>query len=163
MRPRLPRTGRAIPRKSSRRQRFCIVIASLPRSTAIRQIGLFPKLSRMAIAREVDFPKISQQAVTYARDHVFERSAVQDERTILQSAMDRSMGQASASQVRAEFDRRATQGEFRTVAGAPGAAGEQYTTAAMLRMEKETVARMQEGNRQDRFALSEAHVSERRL
>jgi conjugative relaxase-like TrwC/TraI family protein len=97
--------------------------------------------------QEVDSPKIAQQAVTYARDHVFERSAVQDERAILQSAMDRSMGQASASQVRAEFNRRAAQGEFRTVAGAPGAAGEQYTTAAMLRMEKETVARMQEGNR----------------
>jgi hypothetical protein len=96
--------------------------------------------------QEVDSPKIAQQSVTYARDHVFERSAVQDERAILQSAMDRSMGQASSSQVRAEFNRRAAQGEFRTVAGAPGAAGDQYTTAAMLRMEKETVARMQEGN-----------------
>jgi len=64
--------------------------------------------------QEVDSPKMAQQAVTYARDHVFERSAVQDERAILQSAMDRSMGQASASQVRAEFDRRTTQGEFRT-------------------------------------------------
>ena len=97
--------------------------------------------------QEVDSPKMAQQAVTYARDHVFERSAVQDERAILQSAMDRSMGQASAREVRAEFDRRAAQGEFRTVAGAPGAAGEQYTTAAMLRMERETVSRMQEGNR----------------
>ena len=97
--------------------------------------------------QEVDSSKISQQAVTYARDHVFERSAVQDERAILQSAMDRSMGQASASQVRAEFDRRVAQGEFRTVQGAAGTAGDQYTTAVMLRMEKETVARMQEGNR----------------
>ncbi len=44
--------------------------------------------------------------MTYARDHVFERSAVQDERAILQAAMDRSMGQASSSQVRQEFDRR---------------------------------------------------------
>jgi hypothetical protein len=106
----------------------------------------------------VDSSKVAQQAVTYARDHSFERSAVQDERAILQSAMDRSMGQASASQVRAEFDRRAAQGEFRTVAGAPGAAGEQYTTATMLHMEKETVARMQEGNRQDRFAMSEERI-----
>ena len=105
--------------------------------------------------QEVDSPKMAQQAVTYARDHSFERSAVQDERSILQSAMDRSMGQASASQVRTEFDRRAAQGEFRTVEGAPGAAGEQYTTAAMLRMERETVSRMQEGNRQDYFALSD--------
>jgi hypothetical protein len=96
--------------------------------------------------QEVDSPRMAQQAVTYARDHVFERSAVQDERAILQSAMDRSMGQASASQVRAEFDRRTGQGEFRTVAHSPGAAGERYTTAAMLRMERETIQRMQEGN-----------------
>jgi conjugative relaxase-like TrwC/TraI family protein len=105
--------------------------------------------------QNVDSPKVAQQAVTYARDHSFERSAVQDERAILQSAMDRSMGQASASQVRAEFDRRTAQGEFRTVEGGPGAAGKQYTTAAMLRMERETISRMQEGNHQDRFALSD--------
>jgi conjugative relaxase-like TrwC/TraI family protein len=104
--------------------------------------------------KEVGSPKMAQQAVTYARDHVFERSAIRNERAILHSAMDRSMGQASAREVREEFDRRAAQGEFRTVAGLPGAAGKQYTTAAMLRMEKETIARMQEGNRQDRFALS---------
>ncbi len=109
--------------------------------------------------QEVDSPKMAQQAVTYARDHVFERSAVQDERAILQAAMDRSMGQASASQVRTEFDRRIAQGEFRTVEHAPGAAGEQYTTAAMLRMERETVGRMQEGNR---AALSNPSLVEQR-
>ena len=66
--------------------------------------------------------RISPSNPTYARDHSFERSAVQDERAILRSAMDRSMGQASASQVRAEFDRRSALGEFQTVTGAPGAA-----------------------------------------
>ncbi len=109
--------------------------------------------------QEVDSPRMAQQAVTFARDHVFERSAVQDERAILQSAMDRSMGQASASQVRAEFDRRTAQGEFRTVAHSPGAAGERYTTAAMLRMERETVQRMQEGNR---VALGNAPLADAR-
>jgi hypothetical protein len=105
------------------------------------------KALRNGHRQEVDSLKIAQQAVTYARDHSFERSAVQDERAILQSALDRSMGQANASQVRAEFDRRAALGEFRMVQGAPGAAGEQYTTGAMLRMERDTVAIMQEGNR----------------
>ncbi len=116
-----------------------------------------------AHGREADAPRLAQQAVTYARDHAFERSAVQDERAILQAAMDRSMGQASAREVRAEFNRRAAEGEFRAVEGAPGAAGEQYTTAAMLRMERETIGRMQEGNRQDRFALSEERVREETL
>jgi conjugative relaxase-like TrwC/TraI family protein len=108
--------------------------------------------------QEVDSTRMAQQAVTYARDHVFERSAVQDERAILQSTMDRSMGHASAAQVRTEFDRRAAQGEFQTVEGAPGAAGRQYTTAAMLHMERETVGRMQEGNRRDRSALSDEQI-----
>jgi hypothetical protein len=35
--------------------------------------------------------KTVQQSVTYSRNHVFERSAVQDERAILQAAMDRNM------------------------------------------------------------------------
>ncbi len=104
--------------------------------------------------QEFDPPKAAQQAVTYARDHVFERSAVQDERVILQAAMDRSMGQASASQVRQEFDRRVTQGEFRTVQHGPHASAQQFTTAAMIRMEREIVGRMQEGNRQDAFSLA---------
>ncbi len=69
------------------------------------------------------------------------------------------MGQASASQVRAEFDRRTAQGEFRTVAHSPGAAGERYTTAAMLRMERETIQRMQEGNR---AALGNAPLADAR-
>ncbi len=104
--------------------------------------------------QEIEQPKVAQQAVTYAHDHVFKRSAVQDERAILKAAMDRSMGQASASQVRDEFDRRTSQGEFRTVAQSPGAASEQFTTAAMVRMERETIGRMQEGNRGYRFSLS---------
>jgi conjugative relaxase-like TrwC/TraI family protein len=95
---------------------------------------------------EVDSPKIAQQAVTYARDHVFEKSSVQDERAIMTAAMDRSMGHATSTQVRAELDRRAAEGEFRAVENTPASAGRQYTTAAMLRMERETIGRMREGN-----------------
>ena len=101
-------------------------------------------------AREVDSPKVAQQAVTYAREHVFERSAVQDERTILRAALERSMGQASASRVREEFERRAQdRSEFRAVEHGPKSAGRQFTTAVMVQMEREIVSRMQEGN----FAL----------
>src|SRR3984885_5812842 len=59
--------------------------------------------------------KTVQQSVTYSRNHVFERAAVQDERAILQAAMDRSMGQATYSQVRHEFEQRVMRGEFRAV------------------------------------------------
>ena len=92
-----------------------------------------PELNRSAVT--------AQQAVTYARDHLFERSAVLNSRDILEAALNRGMGETTYAQVRQEFAHRAARGEFRTVG-----AGQQYTTATMLRMEREIVAKMQEGN-----------------
>ena len=101
-------------------------------------------------AQQIGTPKVAQQAVTYAREHVFERSAVQDERAILQAALERSMGQASAAQVRGEFERRAADhSEFQTANHALKSAGRQFITTAMIQMERAIVDRMQEGN----FAL----------
>jgi conjugative relaxase-like TrwC/TraI family protein len=88
--------------------------------------------------------RIAQQAVTYARDHLFERSAVLNRRDILEAALNRGMGETTYAHVRQEFAQRAARGEFRTVDHA--GARQQFTTAAMLRMEREIVARMQEGN-----------------
>ena len=88
----------------------------------------------------------ARQAVTYARDHVFERSAVEDRRDILEAALNRGMGQTTIAQVRQEFERRVQTGEF--IAVEHVGAGQQYTTAAMLRMEREIIGHMQEGNRQ---------------
>ncbi|MGA3104871.1 MAG: MobF family relaxase [Terriglobales bacterium] len=87
-----------------------------------------------------------RQAVTYARNHVFERSAVQDERTILQAAISRSMAQATYEQVRQEFAQRVQRGEFVAVGPIEGRAAPMYTTVEMIRMEQEIVARMQSGN-----------------
>ncbi len=89
----------------------------------------------------------AQRAVTWARDHVFERSAVQDSRAILETALVRGMGETTYAQVRQELDRRISAGEFREVAHS--GVGRQYTTAAMAGMEREIVVRMQEGNRRD--------------
>ncbi len=47
--------------------------------------------------------------------------------------------------IRQEFDRRVRAGEFREVAH--NGAGQQFTTTGMIRMEREIIARMQEGNR----------------
>ncbi len=87
-----------------------------------------------------------RQAVTYARNHVFERSAVQDERSILQAAISRSMAQATYEQVRVEFAQRVQRGEFVAVGHAEGRAAPIYTTAEMVRMEREIIGRMQSGN-----------------
>src|SRR5713226_5295536 len=89
----------------------------------------------------------AKQAVTWARDHVFERSAVQDRRTILETALVRGMGETTYAQVRQEFERRIEAGEFREVSHV--GVGRQYTTAVMVRMEREIVGRMQQGNRRD--------------
>jgi hypothetical protein len=96
--------------------------------------------------------KAAQVSVTYARDHLFERSAVESERSIMTAALSRSMGEANFAQVRQEFNRRVQTGEFRapepnSKQHGPKHAGQQYTTAAMLRMERETIGQMQEGNR----------------
>ena len=95
-----------------------------------------PELNRSTVA--------AQQAVTYARDHLFERSAVLDRRDLLEAALNRGMGETTYAHVRQEFEQRAARGEFRTVDH--GGRGQQYTTAAMLRMEREIVTRMQEVN-----------------
>jgi conjugative relaxase-like TrwC/TraI family protein len=88
--------------------------------------------------------RIAQQAVTYARDHLFERSAVLDRRDLLEAALNRCMGETTYAHVRQEFAQRAARGEFRTVDHS--GRGQQYTTAAMLRMERDIITRMQEGN-----------------
>ncbi len=90
--------------------------------------------------------KTAQQAATYAHKHVFERSAVQDERAILGSMLDRSMGQLTYGEARREFARRVSTGEFRSVGQREGHAAPQYTTAEMVRMEREIIERMQSGN-----------------
>lgn len=87
----------------------------------------------------------AQQAVTWARDHVFERSAVQDRRAILESALARGMGRTTCSEIEQELNRRIRTGELREVA--QKRTEPQFTTNEMIRLEREVIARMQEGNR----------------
>jgi conjugative relaxase-like TrwC/TraI family protein len=87
----------------------------------------------------------AQSAVTWARDHVFERSAVQDCRAILETALARSMGETTYSSIQQEFQRRITTGEFQELSQI--GARRQYTTRTMAGMEREIANRMLEGNR----------------
>ena len=97
-------------------------------------------------ARSKEPERVTEQAVTYARRHVFERSAVRDERVVLQSVLDRGMGNINFQQAREELQLRVKTGEFRILEPQEGEAGRRYTTAEMIRLEKETISRMQEGN-----------------
>ena len=69
----------------------------------------------------------AKQAVTFARESIFEREAVADERTILRDALRRGMGEASYRDIKAEFDRRQETGEFRSVQGMKHSSGRSFT------------------------------------
>lgn len=94
---------------------------------------------------------IAQQAVTYARDHLFEKSAVQDRRSLYETALQRGMGDVTYGQVRQEVDRRFESGEFRQASAS--VRGPQMTTAAMLRAEREIIGILQKSNDQPRPML----------
>jgi len=87
----------------------------------------------------------ARQAVTYARDHLFEKDAVQDRRALYETALNRGMGEITYSQVRQEFEHRMQAGEFREAQAS--VRGPQITTAQMVRMEREILGQMQQGNR----------------
>jgi len=89
----------------------------------------------------------AQSAVTWARDHVFERSATQDGRAILETALARGMGETTYGNIQQEFQRRVNTGEFQELSQI--GARRQYTTRVMAGMEREIVRRMLEGNRRD--------------
>jgi hypothetical protein len=96
---------------------------------------------------------VARQAVTYARDHLFEKSAVQDRRALYETALQRGMGEVTYSQVRQEVDRRFESGEFRQTAAS--VRGPQITTAAMVRAEREIIDILQKSNDQHRPMLVE--------
>src|ERR1022692_3097017 len=54
--------------------------------------------------REPAQKTLAKEAVTFARDSIFEREAVADERAILRDALRRGMGEVSYREIRAEFD-----------------------------------------------------------
>ena len=96
---------------------------------------------------------IAQQSVTYARDHLFEKSAVQDRRALYETALQRGMGEVTYSQVQQEVDRRFESGEFRQASAS--VRGPQITTATMLRMEREIIDMLHKSNDQHRPMLVE--------
>ncbi len=87
-----------------------------------------------------------QQAITFARDHIFERTAVANRRDILTAAFNRALGNAKALDIYSEFERRVQAGEFCHVKS--DKAG-QYTTAAIIRREQEIIGHVQMGNKRE--------------
>jgi conjugative relaxase-like TrwC/TraI family protein len=87
----------------------------------------------------------TQSAVTFSKERNLEREAVVDERELLRDALRRSMGQATLTDVRAEFERRVNAGEFigrEQKASSPSRA---FTTREMLDYVCGTIQVMRDG------------------
>jgi conjugative relaxase-like TrwC/TraI family protein len=85
------------------------------------------------------------EAVTFARDGVFEREAVADERRILRDAMRRGMGETTYKDIRSEFEARRAAGDFQIVDGPKHASGRRFTTPATIAAEHANVEFMLQG------------------
>jgi conjugative relaxase-like TrwC/TraI family protein len=90
-------------------------------------------------------PVRAQEAITFARDHLFEREAVADERAIMTAALRRSMGEATFSEVRAEFSTRCEQGQFQTVGQRTYDSAQRFTTPETLAAERANIQQVRDG------------------
>ena len=89
-----------------------------------------------------------KEAVTWARDKVFEREAVGDERGIFRDALRRGMGELRYPEIRANFEARRDTGEFQEIAGPKHASGRLFTTRQVLGAERDVIRMMRDGQGQ---------------
>jgi len=87
----------------------------------------------------------AHEALTWARDKLFEREAVGDERAIFRDALRRGMGNVRHSEIRVSFEARQRAGEFLEIEGRKHASGRLFTTRAVMRAELDVVRMMQDG------------------
>ena len=87
----------------------------------------------------------AKEAVTFARDKIFEREAVADERMILRDALRRGMGETTYRDIRAEFDQRREAGDFNFVRGTKHSSGRSFTTPETIAAERANIRYVLEG------------------
>ncbi len=84
-------------------------------------------------------------AMVFAKEKVFEREAVADERVIMREALRRGMGEVSFATVQEEFHRRRDEGEFRSVQGQKHSSGRSFTTPETIAAERANVQHVLNG------------------
>lgn len=104
--------------------------------------------------------QLAHAAVSFARDRLYEREAVVDERHLFRDALRRGMGEVPYADVRHAIAARLAQGEFVIVEHTPLASGRQITTEQMRGMEKEIVHTMRAGQGQAEPILSHFAASQ---
>jgi len=87
----------------------------------------------------------AKEAVTFARESVFEREAVVDERRILRDAIRRRMGETTYREIRSEFETRRAAGDFKAVETPKYSSGRRFTTPETIAAERTNVEFMLSG------------------
>ena len=87
----------------------------------------------------------ARDAVAFAREKVFEREAVGDERVIMREALRRGMGEVSFTDVQEEFQRRRDEGDFRIVPGQKYSSGRSFTTPETIAAERANIQQVVAG------------------
>ncbi len=87
----------------------------------------------------------ARAAVAFAKEKVFEREAMADERVILRDALRRGVGEVSLDEVQEEFRRRREGGEFRSVAGQKHDSGRSFTTPETIAAERANIRTVHDG------------------
>jgi len=87
----------------------------------------------------------AREAITYARESLFEREAVADERMIFRDALRRGMGETTYGEVRADFERRRERGDFHSIEAAKYASGRSFTTPETIAAERANIAHVLAG------------------
>jgi signal recognition particle GTPase len=99
--------------------------------------------------------------VTFSKERNLEREAVVDERELLRDALRRSMGEATFTEVRGEFEKRVSAGEFIEVGNNLSALSRAFTTEEMIGYERETIQMMREG--QNKYAALTSFETRREI
>jgi conjugative relaxase-like TrwC/TraI family protein len=87
----------------------------------------------------------AKEALTFARESLYEREAVADERLIFRDALRRGMGETTYAEVRADFEMRRDRGDFRSVEANKHASGRSFTTPETIAAERANVAHVLAG------------------
>ena len=95
--------------------------------------------------RNPDRATRAKEAMTYARDSLFEREAVADERLIFRDALRRGMGETTYAEVRADFEARRQRSDLRSVETAKYASGRSFTTPETIAAERANIAHVVAG------------------
>ncbi len=98
----------------------------------------------------------ARATVAFAKEKVFEREAVVDERLIMREALRRGMGEVSFAETREEFQRRRGEGEFQTMERQKHSSGRSFTTPETIAAERANVRHVLTGRGAAKPMLSDA-------